>query len=82
MNNLLLLFCLTAVSAAASFDHNNHLADLARSKRKAQDVSTSAIEYMRSLRNTLTDEDGRPVMNDDAPTEVWAVQDRGEQQLQ
>ena len=78
---LLLFFCLTVVSAATNLQAD-HLAtgeQLLRSKRRIQQVSSSAIEYMQRLRNSLSDEEGRPTLaNSDDPTEVWALQDRGE----
>ena len=51
---------------------------LDRSRRKVADVSSSVIDYMERLRNSLSDEDGRPTLSrPDDPTEVWGIQDRG-----
>lgn len=79
---LLLLISFTALNAAADLRFQpNHLqqSDLARSKRRIQEVSASAIDYMQKLRDSLSDEEGRPTLaNSDDPMEVWAMQDRGE----
>lgn len=77
----LLLFCFAAANALPNLVHlpagEQHSA--LRTKRKAQDISTSVIEYMETLRSQLSDEDGKPKFsNSDDPTEVWAVQDYGE----
>lgn len=72
---LLLLICLTTVNHLSLAEEHS---TLLRSKRRIQEVSTSAIEYMQRLRNSLTDEEGKPTLsNAEDPTEVWAMQDRG-----
>lgn len=78
----MLFFCLVVVNAVTNLngasDHLSQDLDLSRSKRRAQDVSASAIKYMENLRNILTDEFGSPTLSDDDdPTEVWAMQDQG-----
>ena len=76
-----LIYCFTLLLANASLeqrqDHLEHNA--LRAKRKTQESSTSAVHFMEDLRSSLTDESGKPKLsNPDDPTEVWAMQDRGE----
>ncbi len=72
----LLLTCLVAAEALG-FDHLSE-DDALRSKRRARDKSSSIVEYMERLRNSLSDEHGKPRLDtSDAPTEVWAMQDTG-----
>ena len=78
---LLLLLCLTSVSAVPNLqqDHLPQQAALIRARRRAEEVSSTAIQYMEQLRTSLADEDGKPKLsNPGDPTEVWAMQDRGE----
>lgn len=79
---LLLVFYLAVAHSVTNFEPD-HLTDehsaLLRSKRRVEEVSSSAIEYMKNLRDRLSDKEGKPTFsNSDDPTEVWAIQDRGE----
>ena len=51
-----------------------------RSRRKVPDsVDTSSpVEYMTRLRDSLTDSNGRPRTEETDPTNVWCLLDKGE----
>lgn len=77
---LIPLFCATIIAATSP----NSISEaetriLHRSKRRIEEVSSSAIEYMEQLRNRLSDQNGKPKLSSDSdPTEVWVIEDRGE----
>lgn len=77
----LLFVSLTAATTLPNLevDHlsaNEHSA-LLRSKRRVG-TSSSALQYMEKLRDSLSDEQGKPTLaNSDDPTEVWGIQDIG-----
>ena len=83
MKTTFLLICLSNLSLAIPNLAQDHLRAgdynaLLRAKRKVQESSTNAIEYMEKLRNSLTDADGKPKLSHaDDPTEVWAMNDKG-----
>ena len=55
-----------------------------RLKRKVSELDTSpgALEFMSQLREKYSDRDGRPTLNnDDDPTSVWCIMDRGRYRL-
>ncbi len=80
---LLFLGCTATTTNAALNLEPDHLtgakkdAALNRPRRNA-DPAASALEYMVNLRNQLSEETGEPrLLNEDDPTEVWALQDSG-----
>lgn len=49
-----------------------------RLRRKADfDATSSPVEYMIQLRDSLTDADGKPRTESEDPTNVWCLLDRG-----
>lgn len=81
---ILLCACLVAATALPNLevDHlaseNDDHNSLLRSKRRVE-ASSSVLQYMEKLRNSLSDEQGKPrLANSDDPTEVWGMQDAGE----
>lgn len=77
---ILLSACLAAAITALPNLEVDHLSEdaLLRSKRRVAESSSSVLQYMETLRNSLSDEDGKPrLANSDDPTEVWGIQDVG-----
>jgi hypothetical protein len=80
---VLLSACLIAATALPNLDFD-HLSPgeyeaMVRSKRRAETSSSNVLQYMEQLRNSLSDEEGKPrFANSDDPTEVWGIQDVGE----
>ena len=72
----LLFACLVAATTLPNLEAD-HLPD-GRSKRRAEASSSSVLQYMEKLRNSLSDEQGKPTLaHSDDPTEVWGIQDVG-----
>lgn len=78
----LLCACLVVATTLPNLDAD-HLSEddhnaLLRSKRRAEESSSSVLQYMEKLRNSLSDEQGKPTLaHSDDPTEVWGIQDAG-----
>lgn len=78
----LLFACLAAATTLPNLEADHLSADdehsaLLRSKRRVE-ASSSVLQYMEKLRDSLSDEQGKPTLaNSDDPTEVWGIQDIG-----
>lgn len=77
----LLLACSVAATSLPNLDHD-HLSRehdaLLRSKRRAEASSSGVLQYMEGLRNSLSDEQGKPKFaHSNDPTEIWGMQDAG-----
>lgn len=74
-----LLFIMAAANTLEGFQPTLDAGPNSRSKRESMLTSSSVIEYMERLRNSLTDEEGRPKLESpEDPTEIWGMQDIGE----
>ena len=67
-----------AKSSVTAADSGRTLQPRDRLRRKASAVDTSSpVEYMVQLRESLTDSSGKPRADSEDPTNVWCLLDKG-----
>ena len=66
------------LQAAAGGKRDRNRRTAAESSSSSEDDDSPAMQYVKRLKDSLTDADGNPLVSEDDPTSVWCFLDKGE----